>query len=470
MPDEQLELTDIQGIVARGYGGLAAGRFVLLRLGGASEARSWLGKLADDITPASERPGTAAVQVAFGREGLERLGVPADALASFSPEFREGMTATHRQRSLGDAGDDAPAQWRWGGTKDGNVDAVLLLYARDEESMAPLLTTQTANAEAAGIEVAHVLATSEVVDREPFGFRDGISQPWIGGLGSGGAPANTVRAGEFVLGYRNEYGLYTDVPSAPVASDPSAALAPVPGETSQRALGKNGSYLVFRQLEQDVSGFWRHLDSLTRDTDGAAKETQRELLAAKMVGRWPSGAPLVEAPYHDDPAFATTNDFGYHERDADGLRCPVGAHVRRANPRDSLDPDPGTAASYAINKRHRLLRRGRPYGSELSVERALAGEDDGTERGLHFVCICANIARQFEFVQQTWLNNPKFGALHEDVDPILGPRGAEGATFRVPAEPVRRRYTGLPSFVRVRGGGYFFLPGLRALQYLAALR
>jgi deferrochelatase/peroxidase EfeB len=186
-----------------------------------------------------------------------------------------------------------------------------------------------------------------------------------------------------------------------------------------------------------------------------------------MVGRWPNGAPLVLAPGLDDPALSSENDFGYFHIDLEGLRCPLGAHVRRSHPRDSLDPSPGSQRSIDIGKRHRLLRRGRKYGPPLTLEAALnggVGAED--ERGLHFICLCGNIARQFEFVQHTWVNNPKFKGLYEDPDPLMG---APGRTFTVQAKPVRRRVTDMPSFVQTRGGAYLFLPGVRALRYVAGL-
>jgi deferrochelatase/peroxidase EfeB len=166
-----------------------------------------------------------------------------------------------------------------------------------------------------------------------------------------------------------------------------------------RDLGANGTYLVFRQIEQDVARFWNALD---RATQGDAK--RREWLAAKVVGRWPIGAPFTlqpdartdPSPNKDDPS----NDFSYRPADADGVACPLGAHIRRANPRDTLGNDPAVALTSA--RRHRLLRRGRAYGLPL-VNRLT---DDGKERGLHFVCLNANLERQFEFVQQTWINKP----------------------------------------------------------------
>ncbi|MFC6986923.1 hypothetical protein [Streptomyces cirratus] len=183
-----------------------------------------------------------------------------------------------------------------------------------------------------------------------------------------------------------------------------------------------------------------------------------------MMGRWPSGAPLVHAPLRDDPSLGSDNDFGYFAADPDGLSCPLGAHVRRANPRDSLDPQPGSARSVAIGRRHRILRRGRAYGDGDGNGNG-DGNGDG-DRGLHFLCLGANISRQFEFIQHTWLNNAHFNGLYDGPDPVVAARQNHDATFTVQARPVRTRYRDLPQFVSVQGGAYFFLPGLQALRYL----
>ena len=205
-------------------------------------------------------------------------------------------------------------------------------------------------------------------DREPFGFHDSISQPIIEGLSKSGDKNNTVPAGEFVLGYPNGYGLYTDRPILP-ASAPGAGLLPRdPAGSGGADLGRNGTYLVLRQLRQDVPGFWHYLESVTRNLDGPADRQAMVHLGARLVGRWPGGAPLVLSPDYDDPALSNATDFGYHARDPEGLRCPFGAHVRRSNPRDSLDPDPGSQASIDVGNRHRLLRRGREYGPVATTE------------------------------------------------------------------------------------------------------
>jgi Dyp-type peroxidase family len=439
-----LERHDIQGLFARGYSNLLRAAFLLLELDGPA-ANAWLADVLASVTSAEDRPEKRAVNVAFTSSGLERLGVDPATLAQFSNEFGSGMTTPHRQRILADAGESAPERWDWGGPATDPVHAVLLLYAADPSGLEALEREQTELLRRHGVHVVRRLETNDLDGFEPFGFRDGVSQPLVEGLGKTGPAEFTLRTGEFVLGYPNEYGHLTDHPP----------------------LGRNGSYLVFRQLEQDVRGFWRLLDEATRKPDGGADPGARARLGAKLVGRWPSGAPLVLAPDADDARLAEENDFRYHALDARGARCPVAAHIRRANPRDSLDPRPGTDRSLELNRRHRLLRRGREYGPPLSVEDALQGDDDGEPRGLHFICLNANIARQFEFVQHTWLNNPKFDGLFDDADPLVGPSEPWGGTFTAPSEAVRERLTNVPRFITVKGGAYFFLPGMSALRALA---
>jgi len=464
---DALESADVQGIVARAYPELEAATYLPLSIGDAAAARRWLGSVAGAVTPATERPEAVALNLALTGSGLARLGLAEEVLRMFSMPFLEGLAVGPRSRALGDVGPDAPARWAWGGPREPEVDAILMLYARDDAALATLVEEHGRALADHGLSVLVRLETSHVGGHEPFGFRDGISQPIVEGLSKSGPEANTVRNGEFVLGYPNEYGLYTDRPTLDPGADPEGVLPRDPQGSGRADLGRNGSYLVFRQLAQDVAGFWSFLDGATRDDRGEGDAGRRRALAAKIVGRWPDGAPLALAP-EDDPALATANDFGYHREDPHGLRCPIGAHVRRSHPRDSLDPSPGSAESIAVGKRHRILRRGRKYGPPLSEEEALARASGGEdERGLHFICLNGNIARQFEFIQHTWQSNPNFAGLYGEPDPLVATAG--GATFTIPGDPVRRRVTGVPSFVSVRGGAYFFLPGLRALRYLAAL-
>jgi len=454
-----LERDDIQGLLASGYGHLREARFLLLAIDDPALAGAWLGRLADELTTARAKSRGAAVNVALAASGLAKLGLP-PALGKLSNRFLDGMTAEPRSRALGDVDGDAPEHWRWGGPTTAPVDLLLLLYAEDESSLATL--EQRLTGADAGLELVERLDT-QWSDREHFGFRDGIAQPVVEGLREG-PPDDTIKAGEFVLGYPNEYGEVTGRPLVSRSADPDGILSTddVSGDAD---LGRNGCYLVLRQLSQDVAGFWSFLDRVTSDADGRSDPDARARLAARIVGRWPNGEPLVLAPDGPRAQPYAVNEFRYHDLDPDGLRCPLGAHIRRSHPRDMLDPDPGSERSIAIDKLHRLLRRGRGYGSPIAPDAAPGGGAED-ERGLHFICLCANIARQFEFVQHTWLNNPKFNGLYDDADPLVGPAGR---SLTVQAKPVRKRVTGLPSFVGVRGGAYFFLPGVRAVRYLASI-
>jgi Dyp-type peroxidase family len=460
-----LALDDVQGLFARGYGDLKAAAFLLLGIEDSAAARRWLAGLGGAVTSGETRPDERAVNVAFTSSGLEALGLAREALEMFSNEFVTGMTTPHRMRILGDLGENAPSSWDWGGPSGPRIDAALLVYARDSAALATLEQEQTRALE--GLRVVRRLGTADLDGVEPFGFRDGISQPFVEGLSKTGPADLTVRAGEFLLGYPNEYGLYTDRPLLEASADPEDVLSRDAAGSGRADLGRNGSYLVFRQLHQDVSAFWRFADGATRRPNGSGDPVARLRLAAKMVGRWPSGAPLVLAPDADDPSLAEANDFAYHADDPRGTRCPIGSHVRRSNPRDSLDPRPGSNRSLAINRRHRILRRGREYGPPMPLEQALAG-DDAAERGLHFICLNANIARQFEFINHTWVNDPKFDRLYDDADPLVAPSAPHGGTFTIPTEGVRERVTDVPRFVSVKGGAYFFMPGLAALRYLSA--
>jgi len=457
-----LELDDIQGLVARGYGTLRAASFVLARIDDPTAARAWLTALADEVATAERGDRSEAVHVALTSTGLGHLGLPEGSLAGFPDEFTGGMTTDHRRRILGDVGESAPERWRWGGPTN-PVDALLLLYATDQAGLNALADRHAgpSGLRAAGLAEVQRLDTAPLAGTEPFGFHDGISQPLIAELGppdQPGPPLHTVRAGEFVLGYQNQYGQVAESPTVAAADDPGQLLPRTP-DPALADLGRNGSYLVLRQLAQDVDGFWRFVDQAIR-SDGQADPDAGTRLAAKMVGRWPNGTPLTLSPQHPADDLADANDFAYADADAAGQGCPLGAHIRRANPRDALDPDTGPDQSLRSANRHRLLRRGRAYGDP----------SDPGERGIHFICLNANIARQFEFVQHTWLNNPKFAGLYDDTDPLVAThQGDAGRTFTVQAHPFRQRVTGLPAFVTVKGGAYFFLPGIRALRFLARL-
>lgn len=466
---QTLELEDIQGLVARGYGNLPAARYLILQVDDAAAARAWLRGIADHVTPGSHKPDDRSLHVAFTADGLRAFGFDEATLETFSREFYEGMTEPHRARHvLGDRDESAPENWRWGGP---GTHILLMFFALDDAALDQLHADLRAGF--SGVSEIQTLDTfSFERTMEHFGFNDGIAQPFLEGLTRKGPPDNTIPAGEIVLGYANAYGKLPNTPRVPMDRDPSATLPRIQAEDGsiQGDLGRNGSYLVFRQLSQDVRAFWKFVDKATCMTDGKSDHAARMRMAAKMVGRWPSGAPLTLCPAADDPQLGDRDDFGYRDTDALGDACPIGSHIRRSNPRDALEGKREDAIT--VSNRHRILRRGRPYGAPVSrsmdIDEILRAEQQEGEVGLHFICLNADIGRQFEFVLHTWINNPKFGGLYSDADPIMGRHEPGQGTFTVQAAPVRQRVTGLEKFVEVRGGGYFFLPGLKALRFIAA--
>jgi len=298
---DTLDLADIQGIVARGYADLPFATYLVLSVDDPAAARDGLGRLADVVTAAARPPGGTATNVALTAAGIERIAPAVAGREGFSDQFVGGMVEPHRSRVLGDVDDDDPGTWQWGGPGSDPVHAIVLAFARTPADLTAHVTRLHDDVLGPGFRVVSRLDTTQLSEREHFGFHDGISQPIVEGLPRAADGGDVVRAGEFLLGYRNEYGQLTARPILPATADPSALLPRDPEGSGGADLGRNGSYLVFRQLEQDVEGFWRYIDravAASGDADG------RELLAAKMVGRWPSGAPLVFAPERDERAYA----------------------------------------------------------------------------------------------------------------------------------------------------------------------
>jgi Dyp-type peroxidase family len=478
----QLETTDIQGLVLRGFGTLPEARFLLLQVkpGQAEAARRYLRALADRINKASESPDDLGLeivlQVAFTAPGLANLEVPESARATFQREFIEGMHDEVRAVSLGDEGDNKPTTWKWG---RGEIHALVMVYAKTPDKLEHQLEVERAALDE-GFEVLHDKPTITLADqKEHFGWRDGLSLPVIGGV-PGDRPRKKhpetwdkppIEPGEFVLGYGNEYKCLTESPTADADDDP-ADLLPMT-VAGKKDLGKNGTYLVFREMTQDVHGLWEYL---TRESREPAVDAPARAIAlgAKMVGRWPSGVPLRESPTAD-VGRPEANKFTY-EKDPFGVECPLGSHIRRANPRDVLALDRTRADSIEMVRKHQMIRRGRAFGAPVAESMdprdILAKprvEGDG-ERGLHFICLVGHISRQFEFVQRAWIHSANFAGLFNDGDPLTGTRrmtAPRNDQFTCPAAPVRRRYQGLPPFTRLVGGAYFFLPSITALRFIA---
>jgi Dyp-type peroxidase family len=431
-----LELDDIQGGALRPRPSPYAGRHLLLRIDDRADGRELVRRLHSVL----QAPSTdASLTVAFTYQGLKALGVPEASLESFAPEFQQGMAA--RAALLGDAGASGPENWEKPlGTPDVHV-AVAVLASDAERLDALAEQARRGYADLHGVEVIWRQDCYQLPnERTSFGFKDGIGQPAI--EGSGIAPSNPhetpIKAGEFILGYPDETG----------------SLPPMP---TPEVLGRNGTYVVFRKLHTRVAAYRQYLRAK------AASREEEALLGAKMVGRWPSGAPLALSPDRDDPALGAdserNNAFSYGD-DLRGFKCPAGAHARRANPRDALDGEMTTDV-----RLHRMIRRGTSYGPMLP-DGAL--EDDGADRGIVFVFVGAHLDRQFEFVKTQWLNDGIFIGAPAEKDPLVGPNDGTGS-LTIPRRPIRRRLQELPPFVVTRGGEYCFAPGLRALRWLAEL-
>lgn len=493
LPDDVL--ADVQGFITSGYGHLPHAAYLFVQFQDVGHAKRWLDAIVPAITSSRRWPTlpsgekvkpVSAVNVAVTAAGLAAIGLPRRVLCTFPVEFQEGVAQEHRSRILGDTEESDPSRWELGGPTLPPIHAAVLLHAASADGLDELCNAQRALLAARDGGVVELPGSMQrgyrpEGDYEPFGFHDGIAQPSIAGTSGEGVPT-----GEFILGYANHYRIIPPTPVAPAALDAHGLLPSLdnPHHASKRLrdLGVNGSYVVYRKLQQDVAGFWHFLKQEAA-RDGGREDTARMVwLAARLVGRWPSGAPLVLAPHADDPGLRDRDDFLYRE-DAGGLSCPLGAHARRANPRDDIKPYPA-AESRSMSEAHRLLRRARVFGPPLfdaalladpaseAWRAALVGlADDGRARGIHFFCVNASIRSQFEFVQQTWCNNPRFGGLIDNKDPIVGDneRMDQPASHMTIPGPLQSWRTGpLPRFVTVRAAAYLFMPSIRALRFLAA--
>lgn len=420
---------------------LSVGRLIWLTIKQPDEGRSWLAALAKHVTSAESAKTKGADQdfrlcVAFTWNGLKAMGVEKDALDTFPEDYREGMPA--RADILGDTGPNSPEKWV-GGLSSPDLHAMVFFYARDKEIRDKWHNEHMSKLKQdGGISILSWLdwaALDPSLPREHFGYRDRISMAQVQGAGVEPTPGTMLlKPGEFILGYESELGIVESLPKPEI-------------------LSRNGSYVVYRRNRQHVSAFRAFL----REHGGPTHEEQ-ELMAAKLMGRWRSGAPLVLAPEKDDPELANdpqrNNNFNYKRMDPYGYACPVSAHIRTVNPRDTvLDP------------RRRMVRRfGFTYGPALPEN----SPEDGTDRGMASLFVCASIKRQFEFIQQEWIQDPTFQEQMNERDPIAGSHDGT-YDFTIPKKPLAKKIRGLPSFTTVMGGGYFLMPGIKALRFLAGL-
>lgn len=515
-----------QGIVLSGFSTLPSAEALFLQFcwpeNGPNDKRTegkgaWLETLGT-VAPITDADGKdeRASALAFTWTGLQKLGLPSEALATFSAPFREGMYQEDRLRRLGDKID---GQWestvvdggpRWSANIPARknekapgdtgppepderevvtaivVHALLVLYENDEAAARAWAQAVETAVAPHGVKIVHRrsldLRIVEGIGREHFGFADGLSQPIPYDEKSGDADApeclilsngqpvtrddwHGVPLGEILLGHTNAHHEKAPgpmVPTGELADCLVAEGAPV----GYRNLGLDGSYLVVRELQQRVAAFWKSLETAAarvRAHDPSATHVTAEWLAERVIGRSIDGhllcpgAKLLPVDQYGQPQ----NDFRFKHDDPEGTGCPPGSHVRRANPRDSLAKNLASAQTLldAANN-HRILRRGRKYGTTLADRY----QDDDTERGLLFMCLNTDIARQFEFLQQTWLLNRNFATLFDETDPLVGPKGR----FTIREQPLRR-IIDVETFIQTAGGEYFFLPSIPALKYLGRL-
>ena len=419
------------------------GTHVMLHINDVASGREFLRRLAPHVASAADwwNAGDAWIAVAISYTGLAALGAPEYSLRSFPEAFRVGMAA--RADTLLDSGENHPENWDqpFG---SGRIHLFVSIFSDTQEKWRRAMALK--RQQYRGLAGVTVLGTQDFGaqpgDLNSLGYKDSIGQPAIEGSGVDPLPGQgrSIKPGEFILGYPGEAG-------APVAT------------VQPEVLGRNGTFLGLRKYQTRVGTFNRFL------RDNAQTDEARELLAAKLVGRWRNGAPLTLTPVKDDPALGEdpqrNNDFTY-ANDPDGKQAPLGCHMRRMNPRDTNTP-----VLTDVNL-HRIIRRSTTYGAPYDPD-ALSDRDDEVPRGLFFLFMSAKAMTTLEFLQREWINDGNFTGLREERDPIVGLQ-KEGGTFTIPRAPVRRRIHDIQTFNVLRGGEYFFMPSLSALKWLADLK
>lgn len=457
-----IDFADLQANVVRGYSAGRARHYALgiaTPSGAAAFVRALLPEAPGDgpkITTAEhwdEKP-PYCLNIGFTWAGLRACGLPDSLMQLFPAAFQQGPASpADKVTVLGDTDESAPEHWVIGGPRTPVVHLLLSvsMHTHDPSVLAPLDASLTSLFATHGLLVYATLDANALPDGQVhFGYRDGIGQPRIAGV-PGRARADMQPAcnpGEFLLGcgYENQYNgnFLGDLPPA---------------------LCNNATYGAFRMLKQDVTAFEQFIA-----VTGKRFRMDKELVAAKLMGRWRDGTPLVvspDAPQPNLPAekldafdYAPSADHPTYYDDAAGQRCPVGAHARRMNPRSSR----------VMGKPYsrRIIRRAIAYGPAYDP----AAGDDGEERGLMGYFICGDLAMQFEFLQGTWANMDLSAVgMRGTRDPILGANPPEGGQFVIRTPDSRDPITisDVPRLVSTRGSLYCMLPGIGGLRFLAAL-
>jgi Dyp-type peroxidase family len=435
-----LELSEIQATILRYRPHPYMGTHIAVRIDNPADGSAFLKRLAPHIASAADWHDSLQTWIAVGISyaGLSRLGLPEASLMSFPEAFRTGMAA--RADHLADTGINAPHNWD-ALFQGSQVHIVISIFSDNQADWERYLSIAKEQfADLPGLTLLGLQNFgSQPGNLNPFGYRDGISEPCVEGSGVEPLPGQgrPVKAGEFILGYASENGQPLKMPEPEV-------------------LGRNSTFLAFRKYSSQVGAFNDYLKSQA-DTHEA-----RELIAAKLVGRWRSGAPLMLAPEKDDPALGAdyhrNNDFSYANDEA-GALTPRGCHMRRMNPRDgklSVLTDPAV---------HRLIRRGTTFGEPFDPD-VTAAQDSESNRGIFFMLISAKAPQTLEFLQQEWINNGNFQNLGEERDPLIGLHDNTGL-FTIPGKPIRKRLAGIQTFNILKGGEYLFMPSLPALRWIA---
>ncbi|MDQ3289238.1 MAG: hypothetical protein M3Q42_13490 [Pseudomonadota bacterium] len=455
MPTDVIAHT-VQSLVFTGFGTLPHG--AMLRVRGID--RDWLQRLLPRLSFGRDAHAQG-VQLLLSARGMTALGLATEQIDALGRQVRDGMTSSPSRQRIGDVGPMAPTDAWW---TDLDHDAMLLVYGATAAEVAPLVDALSLGVEVSGRRAMRIPPGS----REPFGFLDGITRTRV--AREGAVHEDGITDGEVLFGHRDATGAIAD----------------------GGAFGLHGSLVVVRELAQDVEAFWRFWMHAADDDAETAL-----LLASRSVGRWPNGMPVRPGDTREPALVEEQLHRTSFADDPEGIGCPYGAHVRRANPRDTLVPD--AALSSGISGLHSLIRRGRMFGPDAPNEwyppplraamRADAGPHAGAEpaagagttpatdihagatpgigeeRGLMFIGLCTDLRRQFEFIMQNWLLAPKHAGLYNEVDPLLAHVGT-ARDFSLPTGGFCRHLSPVGGWVAPRGGGYYLMPARDALQGL----